>query len=312
MNDVILSRIAEALIWTGRYVERADATGRILDAYLHRMLEDPWRDEDAACRSLYAILGMDAAWPALRHAAGAGPAGLRRPFDGVHRGRARRRPAERPQRPGGRLLGDVGVPQLHLARARRPAARGPPYRPLRLSGARTAARGPLLRARRLHHEPRRQLALRGARPESGAGGHDRTAAVGPGARRGPRARLADPAERVRRRRGVRAPVRRLRRHPAGGRVPAPGPGLPALRAARPDDGGGVPDRARAPPPGPRAPPDRPDADPPRIPRPARPGGATPLLLRDLQTACMASAEAVAERFFPYQGPVEWAQEGAGR
>ena len=60
MNDVILSRIAEALTWTGRYVERADATGRILDAYLHRLLEDPWRDEDAACRSLYAILGVDA------------------------------------------------------------------------------------------------------------------------------------------------------------------------------------------------------------------------------------------------------------
>jgi uncharacterized alpha-E superfamily protein len=36
----------------------------------------------------------------------------------------------------------------------------------------------------------------------------------------------------------------------------------------------------------------------------------PLLLRDLQQACTASAEAVAERFFPYQGPVEWAQEGA--
>ena len=41
MNDVILSRIAEALTWTGRYVERADNTGRILDAYLHRLLEDP-------------------------------------------------------------------------------------------------------------------------------------------------------------------------------------------------------------------------------------------------------------------------------
>jgi hypothetical protein len=35
-----------------------------------------------------------------------------------------------------------------------------------------------------------------------------------------------------------------------------------------------------------------------------------VLLRDLHTACMASAEAVAELFFPYQGPVEWAQEGA--
>jgi len=36
----------------------------------------------------------------------------------------------------------------------------------------------------------------------------------------------------------------------------------------------------------------------------------PALLKDLQHACMDSAEAVAELFFPYQGPVEWAQEGA--
>ncbi|MGP3969161.1 alpha-E domain-containing protein [Streptomyces sp. 6N223] len=56
--DVMLSRIAESLFWTGRYVERADDTARILDAYLHRLLEDPWSDEDAACRSLHAILGV--------------------------------------------------------------------------------------------------------------------------------------------------------------------------------------------------------------------------------------------------------------
>ncbi|WP_370095144.1 alpha-E domain-containing protein [Streptacidiphilus sp. MAP12-20] len=54
----MLSRIAESLFWLGRYVERADDTARILDAYLHRLLEDPWRDEDAACRSLHAILGV--------------------------------------------------------------------------------------------------------------------------------------------------------------------------------------------------------------------------------------------------------------
>ncbi|MFC7218818.1 alpha-E domain-containing protein [Streptomyces polyrhachis] len=57
----MLSRIAESLFWTGRYVERADDTARILDAYLHRLLEDPWSDEDAACRSLHAILGAQVA-----------------------------------------------------------------------------------------------------------------------------------------------------------------------------------------------------------------------------------------------------------
>ncbi|MEN3305981.1 MAG: hypothetical protein V7603_2183 [Micromonosporaceae bacterium] len=53
----MLSRIAESLFWIGRYVERADDTARILDAFLNRLLEDPWSDEDAACRSLLAILG---------------------------------------------------------------------------------------------------------------------------------------------------------------------------------------------------------------------------------------------------------------
>ena len=47
----MLSRIAESLFWIGRYVERADDTARILDAYSHRLLEDPWIDEVAACRS---------------------------------------------------------------------------------------------------------------------------------------------------------------------------------------------------------------------------------------------------------------------
>jgi uncharacterized alpha-E superfamily protein len=53
----MLSRIAESLFWIGRYVERADDTARILDAFLAGILEDPWADEDAACRSLLAILG---------------------------------------------------------------------------------------------------------------------------------------------------------------------------------------------------------------------------------------------------------------
>jgi uncharacterized alpha-E superfamily protein len=54
----MLSRIAESLFWIGRYVERAEATARILDVHLHLLLEDPWVDEDAACRSLLAVMGM--------------------------------------------------------------------------------------------------------------------------------------------------------------------------------------------------------------------------------------------------------------
>jgi uncharacterized alpha-E superfamily protein len=57
-NTGMLSRIAESLFWIGRYVERADDTARILDAYLHRILEDPWSDEEGACSALLAILGI--------------------------------------------------------------------------------------------------------------------------------------------------------------------------------------------------------------------------------------------------------------
>ena len=63
----MLSRIAESLFWIGRYVERADDTARILDAYVHRILEDPWTDEVAACRSLLDILGVKAPGEVGRH-----------------------------------------------------------------------------------------------------------------------------------------------------------------------------------------------------------------------------------------------------
>ncbi len=56
----MLSRIAESLFWIGRYVERADDKARILDAFLGRLLEDPWADEDVACREVTAILGAPA------------------------------------------------------------------------------------------------------------------------------------------------------------------------------------------------------------------------------------------------------------
>jgi uncharacterized alpha-E superfamily protein len=56
----MLSRIAESLFWIGRYVERADDTARILDAWLARLLEDPWADEDRGGRAILSILGARA------------------------------------------------------------------------------------------------------------------------------------------------------------------------------------------------------------------------------------------------------------
>ncbi len=72
----MLSRIAESLFWIGRYLERADGTARILDAHLQLLLEDPWSDESAACRSLLAMMGAtspeaasDAPWEDLAEGA---------------------------------------------------------------------------------------------------------------------------------------------------------------------------------------------------------------------------------------------------
>ncbi len=54
----MLSRIAESLFWVGRYVERADDIARILDVHVHHILEDPWTDEELACRTLLGVMGM--------------------------------------------------------------------------------------------------------------------------------------------------------------------------------------------------------------------------------------------------------------
>ena len=58
MNAELLSRIAETLYWTGRYVERADDTARLIDVYVHRILGETGADSDAACRALFGILGV--------------------------------------------------------------------------------------------------------------------------------------------------------------------------------------------------------------------------------------------------------------
>lgn len=53
----MLSRIAESLFWIGRYIERGDGTARILDVHLQLLLEDPWVEEDLACRALLSVMG---------------------------------------------------------------------------------------------------------------------------------------------------------------------------------------------------------------------------------------------------------------
>ncbi len=57
----MLSRIAESLFWIGRYIERSDGTARILDVHLQLLLEDPWIEEDLACRALLSVMGSEAA-----------------------------------------------------------------------------------------------------------------------------------------------------------------------------------------------------------------------------------------------------------
>lgn len=54
----MLSRIAEALFWVGRYVERAEDTARLLDVHFHLVLEDPTIDEAKSTAVLAAVMGV--------------------------------------------------------------------------------------------------------------------------------------------------------------------------------------------------------------------------------------------------------------
>ena len=55
----MLSRIAESLFWIGRYVERADVTARILEVQTQLLVEDPLVEENASCRLLLGIMGVE-------------------------------------------------------------------------------------------------------------------------------------------------------------------------------------------------------------------------------------------------------------
>lgn len=56
---MMLSRIADAMFWIGRYVERADQTARILDVSLQSITEDADLDVALACRGVYEIFGVE-------------------------------------------------------------------------------------------------------------------------------------------------------------------------------------------------------------------------------------------------------------
>lgn len=57
----MLSRVAEALFWVGRYVERAEDTARLLDVLFHQILEDPAMDEKQGCAIVASVMGVDSA-----------------------------------------------------------------------------------------------------------------------------------------------------------------------------------------------------------------------------------------------------------
>ena len=55
----MLSRIADATFWIGRYVERADQTARILDVKLQSITEDASQDTALACSGVYDVFGVE-------------------------------------------------------------------------------------------------------------------------------------------------------------------------------------------------------------------------------------------------------------
>ncbi len=70
-NAMTLSRIADSLFWVSRYLERAEATSRILEANVQYMVEDPTVDQEQAARALLAAMGENA-----DEVAGDGPVGI--------------------------------------------------------------------------------------------------------------------------------------------------------------------------------------------------------------------------------------------
>ena len=58
----MLARDAESLFWTGRYLERAEDTARLLDVTYHGMLETTPAEEAMAWRDVLSAVRLDAAF----------------------------------------------------------------------------------------------------------------------------------------------------------------------------------------------------------------------------------------------------------
>lgn len=54
----MLSRIAQSLFWIGRYLERAEDTGRIVEVHLHQRFDDPTVDHAQAAGDLLLLMGQ--------------------------------------------------------------------------------------------------------------------------------------------------------------------------------------------------------------------------------------------------------------
>ena len=56
----MLSRIAESLFWIGRYLERAEATARIVQVQMRLFVEEPAVPSSTACSNVLTLMGGDA------------------------------------------------------------------------------------------------------------------------------------------------------------------------------------------------------------------------------------------------------------
>lgn len=71
----MLARHAEDFFWTGRYLERAEDTARMLDVTYHGLLESPLADAGEAWRGLLRVLQVEESFAASRPSNGEAPTG---------------------------------------------------------------------------------------------------------------------------------------------------------------------------------------------------------------------------------------------